>query len=109
MPSEWSQQNAGEVTRLRHSKQFLLQTFTALTRPNPVLSPMGVSDMAEKPSDYFNSLPFEERKRLSPVLNETRISTLKALRENEIRRHKATIRELDGWIANLATKDNPND
>lgn len=56
-------------------------------------------------TDYFNSLPFEERSRLSLILNDTRLNTLKAAREIEIRRHKATLREIDAWIANITPKE----
>lgn len=34
--------------------------------------------MGYRQSDYFNSLPFEEREKLAPTLNETRLNTLKA-------------------------------
>ncbi len=56
--------------------------------------------MGYRQSDYFNSLPFEEREKLAPTLNETRLNTLKAAREIEVRRHRATLKEIDAWIAN---------
>jgi hypothetical protein len=64
---------------------------------------------SEATKSYFNSLPFSERKKLSPDLNDTRLSTLKACREIEIRRHKSALREIDAWIYNVTPKDKPNE
>ncbi len=57
--------------------------------------------MSKEPSDYYNSLPYEERAKIAPALNQTRLFTLKAAREMEVRRHKAALKEIDAWIANV--------
>lgn len=51
-------------------------------------------------SDAFNALPFETRKLLAQGHNETRINTIRTVREILVRRHKQTLAEIDKWIAN---------
>lgn len=56
--------------------------------------------MENDPSEYYNSLPLDQRARLSPMIRDTVIRTLKAAREIQVRNNKAALQELDAWIAN---------
>ena len=52
-------------------------------------------------SDFFNALPFETRKALSPLDTETRLNTLRAVRSMAVSNHKRFLAEMDKWISNL--------
>ena len=54
-----------------------------------------------KHSDAFNALPFEQRELLVPVMQETRIRDLKAMREQLVTNHKKQLRDWDELISRL--------
>ena len=56
--------------------------------------------MIRDPNEYYNNLPIEQRAKLSPMIRDTVIRTLKAARAIQSRHHKAALQELDAWITN---------
>ena len=56
-------------------------------------------------SDKFNALPIDQRKIIIPVMNQTRIRDLKAMREQLVIHHKSQIGQLDALIKRLAATE----
>ena len=52
-------------------------------------------------SAKFNALPFDLRKVLCPVMDETRVRDLKSIRAELVRSHKRQLRELDDLIKRI--------
>lgn len=61
--------------------------------------------MAHEPTNNFshlwNSLPFDERKRLMPYAVESQKLHIVQCKQKAISAHKKHMKELDEWIANL--------
>jgi hypothetical protein len=52
-------------------------------------------------TDLWNDMPFEERQRLMPHVIESQILHIWQCKQKAIKAHRAHMKELDEWMANL--------
>ena len=60
--------------------------------------------MKRPPNDHdslWNDLPIDERKRLMPYQMESQILHIWQCKQKAIQAHKAHMRQLDDWMANI--------